>query len=134
MKLEYVGFKPFINEHGIFFKDGKEDKYVYLSYAIDILKAIDHTYENKKIYSHQLSEKRLNPNEILQILLKFHPDLENNMNIEIDSYLIHLDKEENDVKERTNLSEIEKETFLSNLKIMKNYKIQRAKNKIFYFH
>lgn len=134
MKLEYAGFKPFINEHGIFFKDGKEDKYVYLSYAIDILNAIDHTYEDKKIYSHQLNEKRLDPNEILQILLKFHPDLEDTMNNEINSYLVHLDNEENEVKERTTLDKLEKETYLSNLKIMRNYKIQRAKNKIFYFH
>lgn len=134
MKLEYVGFKPFINEHGIFFKDGKEDKYVYLSYAIDILKAIDHTYENKKVYSHQLNEKRLNPNEILEVLLQFHPNLEDIMKDEIDNYLIHLDNEENEVRNRVNLNEIEKETFISNLKIMKNYKIQRARNKIFYFH
>ena len=37
MKIEYAGLKPVISEHGISFKDGKEDKYIYLSYAIDIL-------------------------------------------------------------------------------------------------
>lgn len=29
---------------------------------------------------------------------------------------------------------MEKKTFINNLEIMKDYKIQRAKNKIFYFH
>uniref|UniRef100_UPI00404812F7 hypothetical protein n=1 Tax=Aliarcobacter sp. TaxID=2321116 RepID=UPI00404812F7 len=134
MKLEYAGLKPMISEHGISFKDGKEDKFIYLSFAIDILNAIDHTYEMKKKYSHQLNSKTLNPDEILTILLKFHPDLEETMNNEIESYLTHLDDEEKDVQNRTHLLKIEKDAYISNLKIMRDYKIQRAKNKIFYFH
>ncbi len=134
MKLEYAGLKPVISEHGICFKDGKEDKFIYLSFAIDILNAIDHTYEEKKKYSHQLDHKNLSSNEIVNTLLTFHPDLEDTMNKEIESYMNHLDSEENEVKNRINLSTIEKDTFIANLKIMRNYKIQRAKNKIFYFH
>mgnify|MGYP006058561059 FL=1 len=134
MKLEYAGLKPVISEHGISFKDGKEDKFIYLSFAIDILNAIDHTYEEKKKYSHQLDHKNLSSNEIVNTLLTFHPDLEDTMNKEIESYMNHLDSEENEVKNRINLSTIEKDTFIANLKIMRNYKIQRAKNKIFYFH
>jgi len=56
------------------------------------------------------------------------------MNKEIDSYMIHLDNEEKEVEKRTSLLDIEKYAFISNLKLMRNYKIQRAKNKIFYFH
>lgn len=134
MKLEYAGLKPIISEHGISFKDGKEDKFIYLSFAIDILDAIDHTYEQKKTYSHQVNNKPLSPNEIIDILLKYHPDLEINMNKEIDSYLLHLDEEEKTVEDRIHLLDIERSTYISNLKIMRNYKIQRAKNKIFYFH
>ncbi len=134
MKLEYAGLKPIISEHGVSFKDGKEDKFIYLSFAIDILNAIDHTYEQKKKYSHQLDHKNLSSIEIVNTLLKFHSDLEDTMNKEIDSYVNHLDNEENEVKNRTNLSEIEKDTFVANLKLMRKYKTQRARNKIFYFH
>jgi hypothetical protein len=134
MKLEYAGLKPIINEHGVSFKDGKEDKFIYLSFAIDILNAIDHTYEQKKKYSHQLNTNTLSPNEILDVLLNFHPDLEEVMNKEIDSYTKHLDSEEAAVNNRTILSKIEKDTFIANLKLMRKYKTQRAKNKIFYFH
>lgn len=134
MKIEYAGLKPIISEHGISFKDGKEDKYKYLKYAIDILLAINHSYEAKRVYSHNLSNKRLSPNEILEVLLKFHPELEATMNKEIDSYLVHLDQEENDVRNRESLSDLEKNTYIKNLRIMRNYKIQRAKNKIFYMH
>ena len=134
MKLEYAGLKPVINEHGVSFKDGKEDKFIYLSFAVDILNAIDHTYEQKKKYSHQLNTTSLSPNEILDVLLKFHPDLETVMNKEIESYTKHLDSEEEEVNNRTILSKIEKDTFIANLKLMRKYKTQRAKNKIFYFH
>ena len=134
MKLEYAGLKPIINEHGISFKDGKEDKFIYLGFAVDILNAIDHTYEQKKKYSHQINAKPLSSNEIVDILLKYHPDLEIIMQNEMEFYLHHLDEEEKIVENRTHLSELEKKTYLSNLQIMRNYKIQRAKNKIFYFH
>ncbi len=134
MKLEYAGLKPVISEHGVSFKDGKEDKFIYLSFAVDILNAIDHTYEQKKKYSHQINENPLTPNEILNVLLKFHPDLEEVMNKEIESYSKHLDIEEDEVENRKLLSKIEKDTFIANLKLMRKYKTQRAKNKIFYFH
>lgn len=134
MKLEYVGFKPVIDQHGIFFKDGKEDKFVYLSFAIDILLSINHTYKKEEKYSHRLSEQKLNPEEIIKILLEFHPNLEDTVNKEIASYTIHLDNEEQEVLDGKTLNDIEKEVFISNLKIMRNYKIQRAVNKIFYMH
>ena len=134
MKLQYAGLKPVICEHGVSFKNGKEDKFVYLPFTVDILKAIDHTYEQKKVYSHQLDTKQLSPDEILDIIIKFHPDLEKTMNSEIDSYKIHLDKEEAEVLHRQTLSDIEKETYIANLKLMREYKIKKAKKKIFYFN
>ena len=133
MKVEYVGQKPIINENGVFFKEGKEDKFIYLTFAIDILNAINHEYITNKKYSSEINHKDLSANEILDIILKFHPNLEETMNKEINSYLIHLDKEEKAVTQ-CSLCQIEKDTYISNLKIMRNYKIQRAKNKIFYFH
>ena len=134
MELKYVGLKPVISEHGISFKDGKEDKYVYLSFAIDILIALDHNYVHNIKYSHTVNQQRLASNEILEILLKSHPNLENTMDEEIGAYIIHLDKKEEDRNNQTHLSEIEKQTYIANLRIMRDYLIQRAKNKIFYEH
>lgn len=134
MELKYVGLRPVISEHGISFKDGKEDKYVYLSFAIDILIALDHNYVHNVKYSHTLNEKRLEPKEILEILLKSHPNLENTMDEEINSYIIHLDKKEENINNQIHLTEIEKQAYISNLRIMRDYLIQRAKNKIFYEH
>jgi len=134
MKLEYAGLKPVISEHGISFKDGKEDKFKYLKYAIDILIAINHDYNNKQKYSHNLNDTRLTPQEIQSKLIKIHPNLEKTMADEINDYIKFLDKEETNIQERVNLNQIEKDVYINNLKLMRNYKIQRKKNKIFYTH
>ena len=41
-KIRYSGPRPMISQYGIEFKEGKEDKYVYLTISIQILKAIDY--------------------------------------------------------------------------------------------
>lgn len=133
MKLEYAGLKPIISEHGISFKDGKEDKFKYLKYAIEILTSINHEHKKNQKYSHQIKDERLKPNEIVDILKKFHPNLEESIKKEIENYKIHLENEIKEVEDST-LSNIEKQTFIANLNLMKDYKIQRATNKIFYFH
>ena len=58
MKIQYTGLKPVVNAHGISFKEGKEDKFIYLPFAVDILNAINHDYEQKRVYSHELNNTR----------------------------------------------------------------------------
>ncbi len=134
MKIQYTGLKPVVNAHGISFKEGKEDKFIYLPFAVDILNAINHDYEQKRVYSHELNNKEFTPSEIMDTIMKFHPDLEETMKKEMDSYNTHLNNEEESVKNRKDLLDIEKDIFIQNLRLMRNYKIQRAKNKVFYFH
>lgn len=38
--LEYAGSKAMISQHGISFKQGKEDKFIYLPYVYEILNSI----------------------------------------------------------------------------------------------
>lgn len=86
MKLKYAGPKPVISQHGISFKDGKEDKYCYLMIAIQILKAIDHPFIGHKVYSYDLNSQRLNDNDMMNIILSYHPELASKMEEEIESY------------------------------------------------
>lgn len=134
MQLKYAGPKPMISEHGISFKDGKEDKYVYLIIAIQILTSIDHCDYTNDSFCYSNDTQRLNEDEMLKVILHYHPDIEKTMTKEINDYLVHLDEEIEDVKQHHLLSPIEKEVFVGNLQVMKEYKIQRAKNKIFYMH
>ncbi len=134
MKIEYAGPKPIISEHGISFKEGKEDKYAYLKYALQILDAISHEYEGKKAYTYNIADKNITDNEMNDILLKYHSDMECIMNSELDIYNKSLESEKNDVQNHPKLNDEEKYAYLGNLEVMKDYRIQRVKNKLFYIH
>jgi hypothetical protein len=134
MKLEYAGLKPVITEHGISFKQGKEDKFCYFPFVLEVLNALDNNYEHVKTHSHQIKIENFNFSQTINKLLAINPNIQVSIDKEIENYLIHLENEENEIKNRTNLSDIEKEIYLTNLKLMRDYKIQRATNKIFYFN
>ncbi|MEA2050189.1 MAG: hypothetical protein U9O56_05620 [Campylobacterota bacterium] len=134
MKIKYAGPRPFINHHGISFKDGKEDKYVYLMISIQILSAIDKNYETHHSYSYDIGTKRLDDEEMYKIMTSYEPKLYDIAQQEAISYASKLDLEIDDVYKNKTLSDIEKEAWIENLKIMKDYRTQRAINKIYYMH
>lgn len=134
MQLKYAGPKAMISEHGISFKDGKEDKFVYLVVAIQILTSIEHTDHPNDSFYYSSDMKRPNEEEMLNVILHYHPNIEKTMTREINNYLVHLDNERENIQKNKVLTPLEKEAFLGNLKEMKAYRIQRATNKIFYMH
>ncbi len=134
MEIKYAGPRPVISQHGIDFKDGKEDKYVYLIIAAQILKAIDKDYEEKPFYSYDTSTKRFSDDEILDMILSYEPDLKEVVVKEEMDFEKHLEDEIEQVQSRTDLKEIEKRAWVNNFNIMKKYRIQRAINKIYYIH
>ena len=134
MTIKYAGPRPEISHHGIQFKDGKEDKYVYLIIAIQILKAIDKDYEEKKSYSYDTKTKRFTDAELLDIMNTYEPNLKETVMQEEIRYEEHLQEEIAHVEQRKDLKEIERDTWIENLNIMQQYRIQRAVNKIYYIH
>jgi len=134
MTIKYVGPRPTISHRGINFKDGKEDKYVYLMIGIQILQAIDKDYTGHKSYSYDLETKRVSDDDMLRVLLSYEPTLELDTLNEIDSYKEHLQSEISHVSQRAYLKDIEKQTWVNNLKVMEEYRVQRAINKIYYMH
>ncbi len=134
MKIKYSGPRPFINHHGISFKDGKEDKYVYLMIALQILNAIDKDYEHHKSYSYDLNTKRLSDDEMFHIMSSYEPELEKIASQEAVNYNLKLDQEIEDIDKNQTISSVEKYAWINNLKIMREYRVQRAINKIYYMH
>jgi len=134
MTIKYAGPRPEISHHGIQFKDGKEDKYVYLIIAIQILKAIDKDYEEKKSYSYDTKTKRFTDAELLDIMNTYEPNLKETVMQEEIRYEEHLQEEIAHVEQRKDLKEVERDTWIKNLNIMQQYRIQRAVNKIYYVH
>ena len=134
MKLEYTGPKEIISPHGIDFKSGKDDKYVYIYPAMQIHDAIHHEYRTGAIYSYDIEEKRPNNTELLNKILNLNSSIKNNCVSEINDYEKYLDKEIEDVKIHKEYNEIEKDVYKKNLIIMKKYRMQRETNKIIYNH
>lgn len=135
MQLKYVGPKPMISEHGVSFKDGKEDKYVYIQSAIEILNALNHEYTKGKLYKYDADATKLSDQEIENIIIKYKPALKTTIEKEISSYKIYLNDEiENVQNSHPLLNELELSTLQNNLKIMHEYRVQRAINKIYYMH
>lgn len=134
MKIQYAGPRPMISQKGISFKDGKEDKYVYLMIGIQILKAIDRSFDKNKMYAYDYSTKRVTDTEMMDTILKYEPELEKSIDERMDSFKEHLDEEIEQVRGRTNLTDLEKSTWVNNLELMEPYRMQRAVNKIYYMH
>jgi hypothetical protein len=134
MRIKYSGPRPVISHHGIDFKDGKEDKYVYLIIATQILVAIDKDYDKQASYTYDTSTKRFSDDELLEVMLSYEPDLKEMVVKEEISYEKHLDEEIAQIESRQDLKSIEIRAWVNNLKLMKKYRIQRATNKIYYHH
>ncbi len=134
MTIKYAGPRPIISQHGISFKDGKEDKYVYLLIGVQILKAIDKNYHETNHYSYNIDTKRISDDGLLEIIHQYEPEIQKHVEYEEKNYEKHLDEEIEHIRNRTDLKNIERTTWVNNLNIMKAYKIQRAVNKIYYLH
>jgi len=135
LQLHYTGPKPLINEHGIFFKNGKIDKYIYLPISIRILKTIDRDYITKK--SHKLYIKNhddFTDEEMLETIKLHEPKLAEHVEAEELAYEKHIAEEIEQVKNKKYLTEIERETWIKNIEIMKPYLLQREINKLYYIH
>jgi hypothetical protein len=134
LPIKYVGPRPLISQHGITYKDGKEDKYIYLQVAIEILQDIDHDYEEKKSYSHLIRKEPLPQKEMDKILAHYEDELSQKVIEEEKNYEKKIQDEIQTVENMTHLSDIEKEVWINNIELMKEYRIQRAINKIYYMH
>lgn len=134
MELKYTGPKEIISCHGIDFKDGKEDKYVYISYAMQLYYAIAHEYEKDRVYTFSVDKELLANKIILEKITSLKPDFEVNCREKIIELEVALNKEIDEVKDYTELEPEELEAFKNNLIIMKDYRKQRETNKIVYEH
>lgn len=131
--LKLAGSKLFINHKGIFFKEGKNDKFLYLPFLIMIIESINHPYEKDVKYSFNLDKKLLDSHSLETKIKNLIPNIEEILNKNINIYQKNLHDKKSEINEDKTLLEIEKEIWIKNLDLMEDYEIQRAKNKIVYF-
>lgn len=133
-KLHYVGPRVEISHHGISYKISKEDKYIYLTSALEILKDIDNDYEKKSSYSHSFDHKGLEEDNLHTVLQQYEGDIEECITDECKRYKEKIEHEIAYIQSIPHLTDIDKEVWIKNIEIMRAYKVQRAMNKMYYFH
>ncbi len=133
MELKYAGPKPIISYTSIEFDNNKEDKYVYLNIAIQLIKSLsDENLEGNK-YKYHANTKRLTSQELHEELKKYCTNLDeliNKENHDIEDEIQHNIQRAHESKV---LNETERETLEKNIEIMHDYLIQRSINKAVYY-
>jgi len=125
--LQYVGPRVDISQHGMVYKTHKEDKYIYLVAALEMLKSIDNDYEKQDTYV-QYANEVLDRGEMERILEKYKPIIEK-QRAKYEKKIEHRIKY---ISQLPMLSPLEKEAWIHNIKMMKTYQINRAVNKMYY--
>jgi hypothetical protein len=130
MKLKYVGNKPIISSSGVDFSIGKEDKYIYIEPAAQMLDFLAKLEKDSKTTINP--RKKLDENEVFELLYKYKPGFDKFYYEHISQYKHKIENEISEVDSHDALQELEKEVLKNNLECMKEYRIQRAKNKLVY--
>lgn len=133
-QLHYVGPRVEISNHGIIYKQSKEDKYIYLMAALEILKDIDNDYEKKPSYTHHFKHNKLEEKYLHTLLQHHENDLEECITEECKKYKQKIEQKIVYIQSIPHLTKIDKEVWIKNIEIMKDYKVQRAINKMYYIH
>ncbi len=131
--IKYAGPKPIISHTGIKFDTNKEDKYVYINIAIQLLKALDHEYYENKIYTYNADTHRLSDDEMMDELKNYCPDIEKMIDKEDHNVEEEIENSIHRADENTILTDTCKETLKNNINIMHDYLIQRSINKRVYY-
>ena len=132
--VEYVGPRVEISHHGVAYRQSKEDKYIYLMAALEILKDIDNDYEIKLSYSHDFKHKKLEENH-LHTILKYHENsFEEHIREECEKYIQKIQHEIEHIEQIPHLTKTDKEVWIKNIEFMQGYRVQRAINKMYYMH
>jgi len=133
MSLKYAGPKPIISHSGIEFDNNKEDKYVYLNIAAQILKSINHEYVKDKVYTYDINTSRFSSDELFQEVKSICPEINELMNLQNHNIENEINHNIQRVHESTTLSQDDKITLENNIKLMHDYLIQRSINKKVYY-
>lgn len=133
-RVEYVGPRVEISNHGITYKYSKEDKYIYLAAALEILKCIDNDYDKKPFYSHACTNMSLKGKDLHTILKRYEARIEESISEECKKYERKRAHEIEHIQQIPYLTDIDKEVWIKNIEIMQQYRVQRAINKMYYMH
>ena len=132
MTFRYVGPKPEISHHGVSFIKSKEDKYLFLPAALEVLKDLEDDFSVQPCHSHTYTRKQLDTEALTQLLSVYDKDFEVHLEKTLEQYRQKIADEKEVVRAMPQLSSVEKEAWLNNIDQMYDYRIQRMMNKVYY--
>lgn len=133
MRLKYTGPKSLISPTGINFYSAKEDKFVFIGAMIELIRVLDHDYEDSKAYSVQTEQKSFDEKSVIDLIRTYVPDLDEQINQWINKTVQAIDEELLRAKNNLSLSHEAKEVIINNIELMRSYRLQRTINKSVYY-
>lgn len=133
MTLKYVGPKFLASPTGIDFNTSKEDKYVYIGVMVELIKVLDHDYQDNKIYSTQTQQKSYDEKSIINLIRTYITDIDEQIKQWSDKAIEGINIEICRASNCFRLNYEEQESLIKNIEIMRPYKIQRTINKAIYY-
>ena len=133
LELKYAGPKPIILHTGIEFETSKEDKYVYLQFVLQLLKALNHSYFEDKTYIYEANNFRISNDRLKIELEKFCPNIDELMKKENHHIEDEIQHNIQRAHENKILSVEDKIVLENNISLMHDYIIQRSVNKSVYY-
>jgi len=133
MQLKHTGPKAMISHTGIAFDMEKKDKYRYLQCVVHLLKAIDHEYDEGRSYTFAPRDQLYSDNELQQGIRRFAPEAETEAERRYRAKVQTLDAEIAEAERHRLLGPEERTVFSNNLRLMRDYRLQRTVNKSFYY-
>ena len=133
MQLTYAGPKPMISHTGIVFDIKKKDKYSYLQSAVQLLKALDQEYFEEQSIVYTTEDRLYSDQELRQIIMDYCPSAEAEAEAWVQRRTKLIDAEYASAEKNGRLNTEERTALIGNLRLMRDYRLQRSINKSFYY-
>jgi len=132
--IKYVGPKPIISHTGIEFDTNKEDKFVYIGIAIELVKALSsNNFLENRTYTYETDKTIVTVDDMMRELQKICPNLDTLIDRENHNIEEEIEHNIERAHRSYTLSEVEKEVLHNNLEMMRDYIVQRSVNKSVYY-
>lgn len=133
MKLKYVGAKPIISQHGVSFDQKEQDSYTLLSSTIELLEALSVAESSEQIVDlRSLSDQHFGGIQLMEMLKKHCEKLEEIFEMRESKTEEMIEKYTEGVKANSHLTNVERDAWLGNIRVMRNYYMQFITNEYVY--
>ncbi|KIM11479.1 MAG: hypothetical protein KU37_04520 [Sulfuricurvum sp. PC08-66] len=133
MKIQEAGPKPLISQAGVSLMQHHPDKYIYFQDIIALFDRVSNAKEGEHVVF-ETPKKKLSDAEIASWVSQHLKGIDALLTQELSKYKKKLDAQRENVEHNPALESQERMVWLKNLDEMYKYRVDRAQNKIIYWH